>query len=399
MKFPENSDIVENLIAVRSEIDVMEIENAKSSIFRSNCRFAKEGEKCSKFFMSLEKARYLEKNMKCVMLDGGQCSFNQKTILDEQVRFYKELYSSDADIHFALSPEKTERVLNDMERSFCDEEIKKDELFDAVMTLKSDKVPGIDGLTVEFYRKFWKELVVPLTDMYYCSHRNGMLPSSVREGLLSLLPKRGKDTRMVKNKRPLMLLCNDLKILSKAIDNRLRTILPSLISDSQSGFVKGRKISHNVRKSLDIIEHCKNNNIPGIILSIDMEKCLDRLEHSAIMGSLRYFNFGENIISWIKLLYTNFRICTQNFGILSEFWIKRRGTNQGDPLSPSLYLLTAEIMANKLRNAKVKGIQVGELEYLLSQFADDTDLYLSYDQDNINKVFAVLTGVEQKHRS
>ena len=94
---------------------------------------------------------------------------------------------------------------------------------------------------------------------------------------------------------PLILLNNDYKTLAKAIDNWFREVLPELISADQTGFVKGRKISHNVRKSLDIIDYSITEKLPMLILSIDMEKCFDRLEHKAIMASLEYFNFGKKI--------------------------------------------------------------------------------------------------------
>ena len=126
-----------------------------------------------------------------------------------------------------------------------------------------------------------------------------------------------------------------------------------------------------------------------------MEKCFDRLEHKAIMATLEYFNFGKKFIRWTSLFYNKFLIQIQNFGFLSEKWIKGRGGNQGCPLSPGLYLLTAEIRANKLRTHRgIKGIKVKEMEYLTSQFADDTDLYLSYDQETITNTFQVLTGIE-----
>ena len=136
-------------------------------------------------------------------------------------------------------------------------------------------------------------------------------------------------------------------------------------------------------------------NLPGLILSIDMEKCFDRLEHNSIFGSLRYFGFGENFIRWVSLFYNQFLICTQNFGIKSEYWIKGRGTNQGCPLSPSLYLLTAEILANKIRqHPDIRGIKIGAIKYILSQFADDTDLYLEFNQKTLDNVFQVLSDVE-----
>ena len=75
--------------------------------------------------------------------------------------------------------------------------------------------------------------------------------------------------------------------------------------------------------------------------------------------------------------------------------MKGRGLNQGCPLSPGLYLLTAEIMANKLRNnTKIKGVKIGNVEYLISQFADNTDLYLNFDQETVTETFAVLTGIK-----
>ena len=231
--------------------------------------------------------------------------------------------------------------------------------------------------------------------MYIHSYEHGMLPESVRQGLIALLPKKDKDTRYVKNMRPLTLLNNDYKILAKTIDNRFREVLPNLIAMDQTGFVKGRKICHNVRKSLDIIDYTVKEKIPALILSIDMEKCFDRLEHKAIFSSLRYFNFGEKFVQWVKLFYNQFYIQTQNFGYLSNKWIKGRGCNQGCPLSPGLYLLTAEVMANKLRmHQGIKGITIGSIEYLISQFADDTDLYLSFDQETITNTFQVLSDIE-----
>ena len=70
--------------------------------------------------------------------------------------------------------------------------------------------------------------------------------------------------------------------------------------------------------------------------------------------------------------------------------------NQGCHLSPVIYLLTAEILANKLKGHKgIKGIKIWSIEYLISQFADDTDLYLLYGQETVTNVFHVLAGIEK----
>ena len=68
--------------------------------------------------------------------------------------------------------------------------------------------------------------------------------------------------------------------------------------------------------------HCQAASWIDMFLSIDMEKCFDGLQHTAIFESLEYFNFGQNFIKWISLFYNDLQICTQNFGFLSKFWTK-----------------------------------------------------------------------------
>ena len=98
---------------------------------------------------------------------------------------------------------------------------------------------------------------------------------------------------------------------------RLKTVLPELISAEQTGFLQNRHISENIRRTLEVIKYAEKEHIPGIIVSIDFEKCFDKLAHSAIYGAFEYFNFPKSYIDWIKLFFTKFEVCTQNFGTLS----------------------------------------------------------------------------------
>ena len=231
--------------------------------------------------------------------------------------------------------------------------------------------------------------------MYNYSYFNQKLPTSTRRGMISLLPKAGKDQKFVKNKCSLTLLNTDYKVLANIFDNRLKTILPSIIDPCQTGFMKGRNIAHNMRKSLDIMEYCKGAKIPAVILSIDMQKAFDSIEYHAIYGSLKYFNFGQSFTQWVSLFFTEFQVCTQNLGYQSDWWTKSRSVNQGWPISPTLYLLIGELMTRKLKGNKgIHGIKIGESEILLSQFADDTDIYLPFDKAVINKDIEVLTDIE-----
>ena len=167
--------------------------------------------------------------------------------------------------------------------------------------MKKDKVAGSDGLSREFYLTFWKELKVPLYQMYLEVLNSGKLGKTARNGLISLIPKKNKDTRVLKNLRPLTLLNLDYKILAKLYADRLKKFLPSIISDHQTGFMSGRQIHTNLRKSIDIISHIYQSGKRAVVVSIDFEKCLDRLEHQAIKGSMHYFGFGNKFINAVMI--------------------------------------------------------------------------------------------------
>ena len=333
--------------------------------------------------------------MKTIITEAGKHIMEQKAILDEQTKFYKNLYTKNPKVKFALVRSEEEPYLMEEDKLSCEGDLTEDELFDGLMTLRSNKCPGGDGLTNEFYRKFFKKLATPLKLMAHHAFENELLPLSTWRGIIFLLLKKSKDSRYVKNMRSLTLINGDYKIIAKALDNRLRTVLPKLIKSDQTGFMKGRRIGWNLRKLLDIIEYTRRANIPAVILSVDMEKCFDMISYSAIFGALKYFNFGVRFTRWVKLFYTDFQVCTQNFGYFSEYFSKTRSTNQGCIILPSIFLLISEILANKLRNNKlIKGIPINGTEFLLSQFADDMDLYLPFDKVVINEVLNTFSGIE-----
>jgi len=113
-----------------------------------------------------------------------------------------------------------------------------------------------------------------------------------------------KDAKLVliKNWRPLTLLNCDYKIASKAISSCIKTFLPKVISDDQTGFLKGRCIRENIRLLDAIIKYTEGRNIPGLLLFISFEKAFDTLEWFCISKTLQHFVFGLN---WIKLFYCN----------------------------------------------------------------------------------------------
>ena len=92
---------------------------------------------------------------------------------------------------------------------------------------------------------------------------------------------------------------------------------------------------------------------------------------------LKMYNFGDCLRTWIKVLYTKVEGTVLNNGFATNWFKPSAGVRQGCPLSPYLFILTAELMSHKIRQSiDFKGISVFEKEIRVSQFADDTNLFL-----------------------
>ena len=158
-----------------------------------------------------------------------------------------------------------------------------------------------------------------------------LLPEQLCFGILNLIPKPDKDPTYLKILRPITLLCTDYKIIEKAIGNRLMVSLHSIISMDQKGFMPGRKISTNIHKVFDLMKYCELHDVDAIVLSLDFEKCFDKIETSAILGALKFFDFSEYLQEWVKMLYQDFKAVIQNNGNFSENIRVEKSVHQGGP--------------------------------------------------------------------
>ena len=310
-----------------------------------------------------------------------------KEILFECKNFYKNLYSSKVDTNESTGaffpPLENQKRLSQEDQSLCEGPLRRKECLESLKSMASEKTPGSDGLPCEFYKVFWNDLAETLLNALSYSFETGKLSISQRRGIVKLIPKRDAELTLIKNWRPLTLLNCDYKIASKAIASRITTFLPKLISDDQTGFIKGRCISENIRLLDSVIKFTEGKKIPGLLLSLDFEKAFDTLEWSFINKTLQHFGFGPSLLNWIKLFYCNIESCILNNGWASNFFKRSRGVRQGCPLSPYLFILSVEVLAEAIRKKKtVKGIEINGNEFKLSQYADDRTLILDGSKES-----------------
>ena len=280
--------------------------------------------------------------------------------------------------------------LSNEERVFCDGEILEEECHECLLTCKNNKSPGNDGLTKEFYEIFWKILCKPLLDCYRYSLEVGELSNSQRQAIITLLEKKGKDRSYLVNWRPISLLNFDYKLLTKVLANRVKKVIPSIISSSQTAYVRDRSITDSVKLVQDIIHLLDLQKSPGLLLLADFQKAFDSINWKYVIDILERFNFGPTFVRWVEIIYTNISSCVTNNGRSSHYFGLHRGVRQGNPLSPYIFIIAVEILALVInQNRKIRGVKVNSKEIKMTQYADDLTLILS-DLKSLQEVLHVL---------
>ena len=374
----------------KTDLDEIMFEKAKGLMFRSKCNWYEFEGKSSSYFYKLEKERYNAKTCHSLFDQNQNLITDDQHILELQRVFYEKLYSRDENVNFELTNTSEVRVTEDM-REEQNKEFTYEEIAKAVLQLENEKCPGNDGLPVDFYKIFWKKLANPFMKMLKEAYERQSMPRSSMLGVINLILKANKDTRVLKNLRPITLLNIDYKVIEKALANRLIPALDLLISSDQRGFLKNRRISTNIRKIFDVITLAEQKEVDSLILSLDFEKCFDKIEFEAIYGAMQFFGVGEYVEKWTRLMYDGFSANVQNNGKFSRRFPINRSVHQGGPCSVYYFLLCAELLAISIKTEKgIKGIMIDEILNLLNQYADDADIFLLYEEQTVGKVVEVL---------
>lgn len=184
--------------------------------------------------------------------------------------------------------------------------------------------------------------------------------------------KSGKDPLECSSYRPLALLNSDLKIYAKAIARKLETVITSLVHQDQTGFIKGRLAADNLRRLFHIIDSTSTSNTSFGLISLDAEKAFDRLEWGYLWAVLKRFGFNDRFIHMIQIRYDNPTASVQTGHLISQQFSLERGTRQGCPLSPMLFALSLEPLAQAVRQSpSIKPIYINNTHHHISLYADD----------------------------
>ena len=124
----------------------------------------------------------------------------------------------------------------------------------------------------------------------------------------------------------------------------MKNVPPEIIFSNQTAHVKNRFISESGRLISDVIEMCDILDIPGYLVTMDIEKAFDSLDHDFLLFVLKKFGFGENFIHWINVLLNKQQSCVINGGFTTRYFNLEKGARQDDAISACLFILALEVL-------------------------------------------------------
>ncbi|XP_060195246.1 uncharacterized protein LOC132624493 [Lycium barbarum] len=277
------------------------------------------------------------------------------------------------------------------------EEVKK-----AVFELNGDSASGPDGFTGCFFQTCWEIVgsdVLNITQAFFYGHT---LPKSITHTNLILLPKKN-EVITFSDMRPISLSNFINKVLSRVVHDRLDKVLPSLISANQSGFVKGRNIIENVLLTQKIVTDIRKRGKPAnVIIKLDMTKAYDKVSWLFLTRVLVKMGFANGFVDMVWSLLANSWYSILINGQAHGFFHSTKGVKQGDPHSPALFILSAEVLTRALNalfdNDLYKGFGMPKWSANLNHlaFADDTIMFASADKTSLDMIMQTLHEYENQ---
>lgn len=286
------------LTALRGEYHSLSLAKAEFILHRTKQRYYYDGDRPSRLLALRLKQCESKAMINAIRTTEGVVVTQPDAINKEFKTFYCQLYLSEGQLNaercasfvYSLSlPKLDDEDIDGLEKS-----ISMEELESAVRSLNRGKSPGLDGLPPEFYVVFWDQVGPLILDSINFAIKQGSFHRDQRNALITLLLKKGKDPLECSSYRPISLICGDIKFFSKVLDTRIEKVVGKLIHFDQTGFLKGRVASDNLRRLLHIIDIADAHKEDCAVFSLDAEKAFDRLEWVTCGWSWRNSALGKN---------------------------------------------------------------------------------------------------------
>ena len=267
----QESDLMINFL----EAIIIEEETAKQ---KSRNQWLEAGDRNTKYFYNAIKGRRNINRIFVLSMPMGTLTSNETETKAAIIRYFEAMLGTNTPnchpgkdkMQHIVNKRVSDAHFNMLDTPPDDEEIKK-----TMFSIHSNKAPGPDGFNAFFFKHCWNivgPLVTKAIKEFFSSKE---LLAESNTTIISLIPKVPNPTSLGEF-RPIS-CCNTVyKCISKIISYRLQGVLPELIDNTQSAFIKGRKICDNVLLAQDLMrDYHKSNGRPRAAAKVDLMKAYD----------------------------------------------------------------------------------------------------------------------------
>ncbi|XP_062839247.1 vesicle transport protein GOT1B isoform X1 [Anolis carolinensis] len=372
---PRNKDTQRNIEILQKQREYLIMEERANKLKFIKQDFFQNANKPGRWMSNRIKERKESKYVTKIK-EGDKIYTKEEDIKTQFQKFYETLYQKeqiDEEKIMKYIEERKVTKISEKQREELNSEITEQEIKKAIQNLKLNKAPGPDGLTAVYYKTFGQELIPYLKKIMNRIREIAKMPETWKQANICTIHKENSDPEKIKNYRPISLLNLDYKIFSNIIAERFKNFLKNWIKEEQTGFLPNRHQRENVRTIIDLIEYYEiKNQKKVLLLALDAEKAFDNVNWSFFKLLIREIDIGYYFQNTIDAIYTSQKAkILINDRETKDINIEK-GTRQGCPLSPLIFILTLEILLNRIREEEeLKGAKIQNYEYKIRAFADD----------------------------
>lgn len=224
---------------------------------RAKLFWLKDGDANTKAFHAFANGRRKRNWIRRLKNDDGVWVTDENAIRNLATDYFNNLYSSSNSLATEMVANMPECV-NEDDNLLLTAPFTMVEFKDALFQMQPDKAPGPDGFNPRFYQHFWSSIGDDIFEASTSWLHNRRIPLGVNDSIITLIPK-CDEPKTMKDLRPIALCNVVLKIVTKVLANRLKKVLPKVIRENQSAFLKGRLITDNVLLAFEILHSMKRN--------------------------------------------------------------------------------------------------------------------------------------------